>query len=76
MRRRQWIVVSSVLAMGVAVVAAQTRGTSPAKVAPSLHVDHEVLDVGQVLAGQDVVGTFVFTNTGKRPIRILRAAPS
>ncbi len=76
MWKKQAILVSSLLAMGVVVAAAQTRGGSPAKAVPSLHVDHVVLDVGQVLAGRDVVGTFIFKNTGKVPIRILSAAPS
>ena len=76
MRRRQWVVILGVVAVGVTIAAAQTPGTSPTKVMPSLHVNHKVLDAGQALAGQDVVGTFVFTNSGKRPIRILRAAPS
>ena len=77
MWKRHTVLVSAMLAMGVVVAAAQTRGSSPAKkVAPSLHVDHVVLDVGQVLAGHDIVGTFIFKNSGKQPIRILSAAPS
>ncbi len=76
MRNIQWAGIACAVVIGVTVAAAQTRGASSRPAVPSLHVDHVVLDTGQVLAGHDVVGTFIFKNRGKRPVRILRAAPS
>jgi len=41
-----------------------------------LHVENETVDAGEVRPGSVLTGTFVFRNTGERPVRILKAAPS
>ncbi len=77
MNTRQRLLVSAAMLVTAGVAGAQTARTPvPPAAAAMLRVERRVLDVGTVNAGTDVVGTFVFHNVGKRPIRILRAAPS
>ncbi len=41
-----------------------------------LRVVNERLDLGDVKAGADAVATFVFHNSGRTPVRIIKAKPS
>lgn len=58
-------------------VAAQSATPAPsAKPAPILHVKSLTVDAGEVRPGAVLKGKFLFTNTGDRPVKILKAAPS
>ena len=39
-------------------------------------VEETTLDVGDIRAGEQVVGTFVFHNDGEKDVNIIRAKPS
>jgi hypothetical protein len=51
-------------------------GSSVHASADGLRAQSPVVDVGQVVAGDTAVATFVLANDSQRDIRILRAAPS
>jgi len=73
-----------VLSAGVLMAAAcLAAGAAPAptptpvaKAEPILHVENATVDAGDVRPGEALVGTFIFKNTGDRPVKILKAAPS
>ncbi len=57
--------------------AAQSAPPAPtAKPAPILHVKSTTVDAGEVRPGTILEGKFIFTNSGDRPVKILKAAPS
>ncbi len=69
-------VVGVILAVGVASAQQPTPKPHSLLVKPHVTVEHSQLDVGEVLAGRKVVATFVFHNSGPKPVKILKAAPS
>ncbi len=80
---KRWLIMVSLAAMVWVIpkptVAQQNdsrdvAGTEPAR--QLIHVDHTKLELGKIMAGEEVVGTFVFHNDGKRPVKILRAKPT
>ncbi len=80
---RRWLVMVSLAAMVWVFpkpTVAQQNDSGDAAGAKSaqqlIHVDHTQLELGKVMAGDEVVGTFVFHNNGKRPVKILRAKPT
>lgn len=42
---------------------------------PRLVIEQEVLDVGQVIRGQNATGTFILRNEGTDTLRVLSAKP-
>ncbi len=81
MRRR--FVTGAVAVMALAspaVVFAQARPAVAEEQRPEVRqlisVESTEIDLGKVTAGQEVVGTFVFHNSGERPVKILRAKPT
>ncbi|NOZ95205.1 MAG: DUF1573 domain-containing protein [Acidobacteria bacterium] len=73
-------VFSMALAVALAAAggaAAQSTPPAPtAKPAPILHVKSATVDAGEVRPGTILEGKFIFTNSGDRPVKILKAAPS
>ena len=43
--------------------------------APHLKFESRVLNLGDIVRGQDAVAEFVYTNTGDAPLKILAAKP-
>ena len=76
--RFQIVPVALALAVsGMAAAAAPAPTPAPKeKTKPMLQVEKTTLDLGEVKPGTTVKGEFVFRNTGKRPVKILKAAPS
>jgi hypothetical protein len=66
------IVASALL---VAVAAAPAAAQTDA-VAPSLRVEHERIELGEIKAGSEAVATFVFHNDSDQDVNIIRAKPS
>lgn len=81
MRRR--LVTGAVAVMvlaGPSLVLAQAKPAAAEEhgsaVRQLISVESTEIDLGKVTAGQEVVGTFVFHNSGERPVKILRAKPT
>ncbi len=72
--------VVAVLCVAPGVVLAQAQpaghGEHGSAVRQMISVESTEIDLGKVTAGQEVVGTFVFHNSGDRPVHILRAKPT
>jgi len=73
-------IVPVALALAVSgLAAAGNPAPTPApktKPAPMIHVEKTELNLGERRPGSVLEATFVFKNTGKRPVKILKAAPS
>ncbi len=77
MRLEAFSMAVAIAAAGVAAGAVPATTPTPgAKAKPFLHVESTVVDAGEVRPGAVLVGKFVFKNTGDRPVKILKAAPS
>ena len=62
---------------GMAVAAHPAPTPAPqVKAKAMLQVENETVDAGEVRPGGVLTGTFIFKNTGDRPVKILKAAPS
>jgi hypothetical protein len=74
-----WLAVGGLLIVGLAVFAWWAWSNSPTgetsgQDAPSLKVDREKIDLGNIPLGQFVQASFEVTNTGEQPLRF-REAP-
>lgn len=77
MKVNHGLVAAGLLVAGLAGPAtAQQRHRPDATKQPAALRVEETLDVGEVMAGQDMIATFIFHNDGPRDIKILKAAPS
>ena len=81
MRRR--FVTGAMVALAVTGPAMAFAQAKPARAQEQRSAVHQMIsvesteiDLGKVTAGQEVVGTFVFHNSGDRPVKILRAKPT
>jgi CubicO group peptidase (beta-lactamase class C family) len=48
---------------------------APAGPAPHLKFEQTVLNLGDIVRGQDAIAEFVYTNSGDAPLKILAAKP-
>ena len=74
---QQWMsrtLIGGALVIGAfgAVTGQESTGETP----PTLRVESERMDIGEVVAGRAGAATFVFHNDTDVEVRILRAAPS
>ncbi|MCG6963935.1 MAG: DUF1573 domain-containing protein [Acidobacteria bacterium] len=69
-------VIGAMLSAGVALAQHTPPKPGAQPVKPILSVEHSELDLGKVPAGQKIVATFIFHNSGEKPVKILKAAPS
>jgi hypothetical protein len=72
--------VTSGMVASMVLVVSLARGQAPPATpatgpAPHIKFDSTVLNLGDVLRGQDAVAEFVYTNTGDAPLKILAAKP-
>lgn len=71
-----WIVLGGMVVIGLAalLIVSSTPSSPPANVevsgAPSLKVDREKIDLGNVPLGQTVSVLFELTNVGDQPLRV------
>jgi hypothetical protein len=65
-------------AIGVIGVLAATAPVAADEVAlpPAFRVEQDTIDLGDVVAGSEVVAVFRFHNTGASDVHIVRAKPS
>ena len=68
--------VALAMAMTGMVAAAAPAPAPKEKPKPMIHVEKTTVDLGEVKPGTTIKGEFVLRNTGKRPVKILKAAPS
>jgi hypothetical protein len=66
----------AVLGAMMTVAVAAATGEESVAPAPSLTVEQQTIDLGDVTAGQDAVAVFRFHNSGATDVRIVRAKPS
>ncbi len=69
-------VVALLLLLGASVVCFAQSGDAAGSETPVLTVENDQLMLGNITAGEDAVGTFVFHNHGDTAIKIIRAKPS
>lgn len=60
----------------VAVVCVGAAADDEAASQSGLRVDSARIDLGQVIAGDEAVATFIFHNDGAEDVAIIRAKPS
>jgi hypothetical protein len=63
------LVLAAAMAVPFDRVEAQTGG-------PTFTVENPRIDIGEVKAGSDAVGTFIFHNEGTEDVKIIKAKPS
>jgi len=68
-------VAASVACAGEPAPSEKLADAVPAEGGPRIAVDAMTINVGDVVRGQDLVGTFKYRNAGDAPLHILSAKP-
>lgn len=72
----RFVSLATALTWATGVVLAQDVGKEPAaKPGGRLQVEQEVVDIGDVVRGQEGKGTFLLKNVGEQTLKILSAKP-
>jgi len=58
-----------------ALLAQEAGQAPPAKPGGRIQVEQEVVDVGDVVRGQEAKGTFLLKNVGEQTLKVLSAKP-
>ena len=72
---RRTVLVLMIAALSVPPVSASATEIA-SELGTGFRVEKERLELGDVKAGTDAVATFVFHNSGEKPVRIIKAKPS